>query len=279
MKITTAIMTKTMKATAIMTRKEVVSGAPIAEAKADLDAANEETSADLDAGIALVASNYSDIKAAIEAKGVDMTDLIPSDYDDAIASLGGNATAADLLAGKTALTDAGAIAGTRAPRVVYKTGQTTSHADYDDGYYQKGESSISPRFVDNGDGTQTDLETGLMWQKEIQQKRNWVNAIAYCEGLELGGYTDWRLPNAAELSTLTTAGFNGYRLPFPSGHFFSYASGVAPGGSAGAWSSTSAESSTAANYFGLAYTHLISQRAKTDTSDTFVIAIRGPIPL
>lgn len=46
-----------------------------------------------------------------------------------------------------------------------KTGQTTSYADYDDGYYQKG-SPVSPRFVDNGDGTVTDRVTNLMWVKQ-----------------------------------------------------------------------------------------------------------------
>lgn len=53
--------------------------------KAALDAANEESSADLTAGIALVDSNYTDIKAAITAAGVDMTGVKPSEYDAAIA--------------------------------------------------------------------------------------------------------------------------------------------------------------------------------------------------
>ena len=46
-----------------------------------------------------------------------------------------------------------------------KTGQTTSYVDYDDGYYQKG-SPISPRLVDNGDGTISDRVTNLMWVKQ-----------------------------------------------------------------------------------------------------------------
>ena len=53
---------------------------------------------------------------------------------------------------------------TRFPQLP-KTGQTTSYVDYDDGYYQKG-SPISPRFVDNGDGTITDRVTNLMWVKQ-----------------------------------------------------------------------------------------------------------------
>lgn len=46
-----------------------------------------------------------------------------------------------------------------------KTGQTTSYAEHDDGYYEKG-SLTSPRFVDNGDGTITDRVTNLMWMKQ-----------------------------------------------------------------------------------------------------------------
>jgi hypothetical protein len=46
-----------------------------------------------------------------------------------------------------------------------KTGQTTSYADYDDGYYEAG-SPIVPRFVDNGDGTITDRVTNLQWIKQ-----------------------------------------------------------------------------------------------------------------
>jgi len=48
-----------------------------------------------------------------------------------------------------------------------KTGQVTSYADYDDGYYQKG-NPISPRFVDHGDGTISDRATGLMWIKQTE---------------------------------------------------------------------------------------------------------------
>jgi hypothetical protein len=65
-------------------------------------------------------------------------------------------------------------------------------------------------FVDNGNGTVTDQSTGLMWQQdEARNNRGevsamkWGNALDYCEGLSLGGYTDWRLPNVRELLSLT----------------------------------------------------------------------------
>ncbi len=46
-----------------------------------------------------------------------------------------------------------------------KTRQTTSYANYDDGYYQAGNPQ-TPRFVDNGDGTISDRLTRLMWVKQ-----------------------------------------------------------------------------------------------------------------
>jgi hypothetical protein len=58
-------------------------------------------------------------------------------------------------------------------------------------------------FVHNGDGTVTDIATGLMWQQaDSGHGMNWEDALAYAENLELAGYTDWRLPNAKELQSL-----------------------------------------------------------------------------
>ncbi len=58
-------------------------------------------------------------------------------------------------------------------------------------------------YVDNGDGTITDNSTGLMWQKNTSENEmTWKEALAYCEGLELGGHTDWRLPTIKELRSI-----------------------------------------------------------------------------
>ncbi|MGQ1785813.1 sulfatase-like hydrolase/transferase [Saccharicrinis sp. GN24d3] len=58
-------------------------------------------------------------------------------------------------------------------------------------------------FVDNGDGTITDLATGLMWQQgDDGTARNWEDALQYCEDLTHGGHSDWRLPNAKELHSI-----------------------------------------------------------------------------
>lgn len=59
------------------------------------------------------------------------------------------------------------------------------------------------RFVDNGDGTVSDLATGLMWQQNDDgQRYDWPQALQYADTLTLAGHTDWYLPNAKELQSL-----------------------------------------------------------------------------
>jgi hypothetical protein len=58
-------------------------------------------------------------------------------------------------------------------------------------------------FVDNGDGTISDISTGLIWQKNDNGEGIlWEEALSYSENLEFGGYNDWRLPNAKELQSI-----------------------------------------------------------------------------
>jgi len=77
--------------------------------------------------------------------------------------------------------------------------------------------------VDNEDGTISDLNTGLMWEKlsddgtlhDKDNKYTWSDAFAVKlaalnAGSGLAGHTDWRLPNVKELQTLVD-----YELGFP----------------------------------------------------------------
>ena len=58
-------------------------------------------------------------------------------------------------------------------------------------------------FIDNGDGTISDLATGLMWQKADDGiAKDWATSLAYGENLTLGNKSDWRLPNAKELQSI-----------------------------------------------------------------------------
>ncbi len=57
--------------------------------------------------------------------------------------------------------------------------------------------------VDNADGTIIDRATGLIWTKNDNGHGVlWKDALAYCENLELGGRSDWRLPNVKELEII-----------------------------------------------------------------------------
>jgi hypothetical protein len=59
------------------------------------------------------------------------------------------------------------------------------------------------QFVGNGNGTVTDNATGLTWQKADDGiARDWESALDYAENLNLGGHSDWRLPNAKELQSI-----------------------------------------------------------------------------
>jgi len=79
------------------------------------------------------------------------------------------------------------------------TGQTTSYAVGDDGYY-----SVNPRsYTDNGNGTVTDNFTKLVWQQQDDgQARGGEEAKGYCDASTLGGFSDWRLPTVQELVSL-----------------------------------------------------------------------------
>ena len=61
-------------------------------------------------------------------------------------------------------------------------------------------------FVDNGDGTVTDLATGLMWmQSDSGSGMNWEDALAWVQTKNSEnhlGHNDWRLPNAKELQSI-----------------------------------------------------------------------------
>jgi hypothetical protein len=58
-------------------------------------------------------------------------------------------------------------------------------------------------FTDNGDGTVTDAATGLMWQQSDDgTRREWADAMAYCEALDLGGHGDWHLPDSKALQSI-----------------------------------------------------------------------------
>jgi hypothetical protein len=65
-------------------------------------------------------------------------------------------------------------------------------------------SGAQPGYMDNGDGTVTDVNTGLMWQKspDLESKSTYAEALAGARSCRVGGYSDWRLPTVKELYSL-----------------------------------------------------------------------------
>ncbi len=65
----------------------------------------------------------------------------------------------------------------------------------------------SGRFIDNGDGTVTDIETSLMWVKngwriDLVSSETWWNAQKICSEFRQSGYSDWRVPSIEEWRSL-----------------------------------------------------------------------------
>lgn len=82
-----------------------------------------------------------------------------------------------------------------------------------DSQYQGAE----PAYRNNGDGTVTDVHTGLMWQQapadidkdgdfDINDASDWDTAYNCCNTLEYAGHSDWRTPDRRELVSLVNYG-------------------------------------------------------------------------
>lgn len=101
-----------------------------------------------------------------------------------------------------------------------------------DGELKKGIPWPNPRFVDHGNGTITDMLTGLMWLKDTNcaytighnpdndnpfiGNMSWLNGLDFVKKMNIGaidacgsyalGHTDWRLPTPRELESLINYG-------------------------------------------------------------------------
>ena len=123
--------------------------------------------------------------------------------------------------------------------------------------------------IDNQDGIISDIDSGLIWQKctvgqnfdnciGIGSKYTWQNAIIQCENLNLGGRSDWRLPNINELKSIIS--YNKSSNPtidstiFPNSYSDTY------------WSSTSISSNPNINGWGVYFLNgVVSAGPKTNS--------------
>jgi hypothetical protein len=97
-----------------------------------------------------------------------------------------------------------------------------------------------PAYRDNGNGTVTDLNTGLVWSKAVSpNKLSLDQAQRAARQMSLGGHTDWRIPTIKELYSLIDfrgyTGFSGRRslkgvpsnaIPFINTDYFDFLYGA-----------------------------------------------------
>jgi len=113
--------------------------------------------------------------------------------------------------------------------VVVDTGQTNCYNDTavisppapgQPFYGQDGNiSGKQPSYRDNGDGTISDLNTGLMWVQARGTQATWATAVSNAAGCNVGGYSDWRAPTIKELYSLTKfTGQNGFGFTSTTGY-------------------------------------------------------------
>lgn len=155
----------------------------------------------------------------------------------AIAALPADAARDDALAGLTALDreiegavdDDVADVRCAAPAGVLATGQSgcvdfgagsptytcPTRLPGQDAFFRPG---VPSRYTDNGDGTVTDLVTGLTWEKldaaggmhDKDAVGDWASTtstkIDQLNGAAFAGHTDWRIPNRRELESLVNVG-------------------------------------------------------------------------
>ncbi len=105
-----------------------------------------------------------------------------------------------------------AVKGTTAGAVkLQSTGFYVPYVSGDDGTLQQGVELTYPRWIDHGNGTVTDVMTGLIWLKQTScVKQPWAEAVSSINQLASGqcGLTDgstagsWRMPNRNEMQSM-----------------------------------------------------------------------------
>jgi len=98
------------------------------------------------------------------------------------------------------------IVGTAVTKCYGNTGDISCPANPSDPFYGQNQGA-TPSYQDNGNGTVTDLNTGLMWIKSRGSKTTWDSTFIKAAQCTTGGHNDWRVPTIKELYSLIN--FNG----------------------------------------------------------------------
>lgn len=98
------------------------------------------------------------------------------------------------------------IVGTGVTKCYNNITEITCPINPSDSFYGQYQ-GITPSYQDNGNGTTTDLNTGLMWIKARGSKTTWDSTFLKAAQCTTGGYNDWRVPTIKELYSLIN--FNG----------------------------------------------------------------------
>ena len=136
----------------------------------------------------------------------------------------------------------------------------------------EGAKSPDGEFIRNDlNGTVLDTTTGLLWQDNLSSaERSWSSAVSYCEGLDLSGFNDWRMPNYNELYLLAERSTSNPAIDgaFETNYIHSDAADIY-------WSSTS-ESATTTTAFGISFNSGDAVRNfKTDATTHYVRCVRN----
>ena len=136
---------------------------------------------------------------------------------------------------------------------------------------------LAKRFVDNGDGTVTDLETKLIWKQtdsfqDTSKWNNWFRAQEYIQSLNIqkfAGCSDWRMPTLEEAESLHD---ENHSIKDMDRMDIFISSAFSPGGGFTCWSSNEMPHATAAIYY-YRYGHANSNHKEDITKDS-VRAVR-----
>lgn len=95
--------------------------------------------------------------------------------------------------------------------------------------------TLPPSYKNNGNGTVSDLNTGLMWVSARGSQVSWNAAVAGASTCTVGGYRDWRMPTIKELYSLIdfngkSAATDAASIPYINTGFFEIIFGDVTGG-------------------------------------------------